>query len=211
MKKIVFVCAALLVSCLATPNANADAVVQSFVGGGGPFGSFFGSAAGDVVGFRFTADETGFLTALGVTNATDNSILNSAHDVGVWRNSDMALLGMATVDGTGTFDNGWFYEDVAPIAITAGEQYTLGALYTVDDGDTYWSGPSSIALAHVSATNGVSPLAGELGFVYPETDSTNLGRLGPNAIFSSVPEPGTIGILAFAGLGLLARRRRVKA
>ena len=79
MRKLLCLGMALLVSSFATPAVNADALIQGFTGGGGPFGSFFGTVrpSGDVVGFRFTAEQTGFIAALGVLNASGKSFLDA--------------------------------------------------------------------------------------------------------------------------------------
>jgi hypothetical protein len=190
--------------------ANADYFVQGFTGGSN-FGIFYGSSTGDVVGFRFTADETGFITQLGVLNDQADGVLDSAHLVGIW-DSNQDLLGSVSVDSTGTLVNDFYYAPVDPIAITAGNVYTLGALYTATDNDSYLSSPTSMPLMHISNTNGVFPSAGDLGFVYPANDSTNLARLGPNAFFTTqvIPEPSSLALLGLVGLGLVLRRRKLR-
>jgi MYXO-CTERM domain-containing protein len=182
--------------------------ITGFTGGGGPFASFYGGILPDVVGYRFTADADSFVTALGVTNASDPSILNGSHEVGLWRDSDQALLAMVVVGPGSTLIGDWHYEDIAAVALTAGERYTVGAGYSSDDGDTYWSGPSSLSLDGISDTVGVFPSVADLGFVYPDSESPgNLGRLGPNMIISSVPAPGALALLGLAGIATRRRRR----
>lgn len=208
MKKFLVVAAALLVCSFSTSVVHGDAFVQGF-SGGGTFNIFYGGSTGDVVGYRFTADETGFITHLGIVNDPVDDVLDSKHMVGLW-NSSGDLIVSTTVDATGDFIDGFYYESVAATAITAGEQYTLGALYTATDSDSYVSG-ATLDLMHISNTVAVFPSEGSLGFVFPANESAgNPGRLGPNAIFTTevIPEPGTFGLLALACLGMMNRRRK---
>lgn len=170
------------VGCLAG-MATAQPVVTSF-SGGSAFDSYYGTPApcGDVVGFRFTSDVDQMVTDLGCLNADSSGQMDSPHQVGLWRNSDQALLAQATVTPSSPLVGQWRYEPVTPVLLQAGVQYTLGAMYASGDSDSYYSGPSSMGLFQISDTNGVYPAAGDLCFVYPQNDSTNLARLGPNAI-----------------------------
>ncbi|MHC4129312.1 MAG: hypothetical protein ACYS1E_02985 [Planctomycetota bacterium] len=178
------------VGCLAG-IATGQPVVTNF-SGGSAFDSYYGTPApcGDVVGFRFTSDVDQTVLELGCLNDDGDGVMDSAHQVGLWRNSDQALLAEVTVTPASPLVGQWRYEPVAPVLIEAGVQYTLGAMYASGDGDSYYSGPSSMGLFQISDTNGVYPLAGDLCFVYPENDSTNLARLGPNAIVGAAGPSG---------------------
>ncbi|MEM8679107.1 MAG: PEP-CTERM sorting domain-containing protein [Planctomycetota bacterium] len=128
--------------------------------------------------------------------------------VGVWRNSDQALLASTSVDASGTLIGDFYYEAIAPVMLSAGTGYTLGAMYTADDNDSYISSPGSVVLDQISATNGVFPAAGDLGFTYPSEDSTNLARFGANAIWSVVPEPSGMLLLSLAASMFAMIRKR---
>lgn len=74
----------LAVTCLSVLFFNANAApIESDITGGSEFDSYYGSLAGDVIGFAFTADVDLTATALGVWLGNDG-VLNSSHQVGLW-------------------------------------------------------------------------------------------------------------------------------
>lgn len=175
--------------------------------GGSAFNIFYGSSTGDMIGLRFTADTAMTVTSLGVADDPSDGVLDSAHMVGLWRNSDQALLASVLVDSTGTLLSGFYYETVAGVNLVAGGQYTIAAMYTATDSDSYTSGPSSVSLDGISSTNGVFPSIGDLGFVFPTEDSLNLGRFGANFIWRVIPAPSSFALLGLGGLVATRRRR----
>jgi len=190
-----------------TSIAGAQAVT-SFTGGSA-FGGYYGGSTGDVVGWRFDTNTDIIATDLGVySGALNPDGLTSDHQVGIW-DSNGALLTSGTAGPGGTVVGDWTYTDVADVTLTAGERYTIGAMYTTLDGDSYVSGPSSINLAPEinPTTNGVFPDEANLNFTFPGSDSTNLGRFGPNFLFVPVPAPSALALLGLGGL-VAARRRR---
>lgn len=213
MKKILVSLTALL--AIGPFAAHADAIIGPPTGGGGPFGSFYGgTVAGDVVGFSFVADADLTVSALGVwgdgaTNLGQDGVLDSAHMVGLWTIGG-ALLASALVDSTGSLLDGYYYEDVAAVNLGAGLEYVLGAVYSSDDDDTYFSG-ATFTTFNVSMTEGRFPEVGDLGFVFPNSFSVgNAGRVGPNLIadLTAVPEPSTLALLGIGLLGMGAARRK---
>lgn len=206
LTRVLSLCAAMTVGSSAMAFGPA---VTGFTGGT-PFGGYYTGTIGDVIGFRFTADVSALVTSLGVLNsgaAGLGSDLTSNHMVGLWRNSDKVLLASVEVTPGSSLIGDFRYESISAVTIDAGTRYTLGAMYLITDGDTYYSSPATISLDGISATNGVFPTSVDLGFVYPEEDSTNLARLGPNMITAPVPEPATMFVLA-SGVLALARKRR---
>ncbi len=195
--------ALLLVVGACASVASAQPAIST-ISGGAAYDSYYGLVPGDVVGFRFTSDVDQYVTDLGVMCATDG-IIDSAHMVGLW-DAGGNLLASVRVDGTGNIVNGWYYEAITPVALAAGERYTLGAEYNSGDGDGYFSGPS-LTLFQISNTVAVYPAVGGLGFVYPEFESAgNQGRIGPNMILGPIPAPSSLALLGLGGLAL--RRRR---
>lgn len=187
MKKVLLVAMIMLVGAT---GAWAQAVT-GFTGGS-QYDSYYGSAAGDVVGYRFSVANPLQVSDLGVWNADTNASgpgLTSAHDVGIW-DSSQTLLASVTVDpGTGTPVGDWTYASITPVVLNPGETYTIGAIYySLTDLDSYVSSASSMTTdPDVTFVESVYPAAAELGFVFPALSSTSFGRFGPNFLFTVVP------------------------
>lgn len=151
--------------------------------GGTEYDAYYMSAAGDVVGWRFTVSVQLEISDLGVWNNDQTGGIESPHQVGIWDGSH-TLVASVTVDGTGTVVGDWIYASITPVIIMTGQTYTIGALYVANDDDYYISMASSLSYPGVLAwIEAVYPLAGELGFVYPESSSPKIGRFGPNFLF----------------------------
>ncbi len=204
----------LVLFCLGfCPLANADTpIITNFTGGGGPFASFYGDTvlpSGDAIGYRFTADADIFVTALGILDDPSDGVLDSAHTVALWRDSDMALMASASVSSADNLMGGFYYASIGPIQLDSGSGYTLAALYAVDDGDTYLSGPSSVTTDGISNLIAVFPDSSNLGLTYPGLESAgNLARIGPNALFTAIPEPTSFVLCSLCGIVLFGKRRR---
>ena len=156
--------------------------------GGSQYVSYYGSVAGDVVGFRFTVSSPLQVYDLGVWNADSTGGLDTPHQVGIWDGSQ-ALIASVTVDpATGTPIGQWTYTAITPVNLNPGETYTIGALYVANGTDLYISAASSMTTApEVTWVQSVYPASAELGFVYPANNSTSFGRFGPNFNFTIVP------------------------
>lgn len=179
--------------------------------GGSQFGIFFGASTGDVVGWTFSVNQDIFATHLGVWNR-DTQIgmegLSSPHQVGIWNATTQTLLGSTTVNPGDMVVGDFTYRALPNITLLTGQQYVIGAMYTATDGDSYISGgvTNFTTSADVNWINGRSPLAGDLGFVFPTSTSTGIGRFGPNFLYTPVPAPGAAA--AMGAFGLFATRRR---
>lgn len=171
--------------CVCAPTVWGQAITG--FSGGSEYDSYYGSLAGDVVGWRFSVTEPLTINSLGIWNGDQTGGLESAHMCGVWDGSQ-TLLGSVSVDNTGTVVGAWTYAAVTPFGVNAGETYTAGCLYVSGDDDWYISSASSMTTAaEINFLGAVYPLEGELGFVYPVNDSgsTSFGRFGPNFLFDS--------------------------
>ena len=176
----------LIMVLVCVPVAFGQAIL-TFTGGT-EYDSYYGSVAGDVVGWRFTVTEQIEVSDLGVWNNDKTGGLESPHEVGIWDDSQ-TLLTSVIVDGSGTVVDDWIYASITPVIIDPGVTYTIGALYVSGDDDWYISSAtSSTTDPFVTWVNAVYPFEGELGFVFPENDSdpSSVGRFGPNFIFDEL-------------------------
>lgn len=182
----VVMCLVLVLACAPVTWGQA---ITGFVGGT-EYDSYYGSVGGDVIGWRFTVSAPLEISDLGAWNADTNSGgagLTAAHEVGIWDGSQ-ALLASVTVDPSGTVVGDWIYAGITPVTLMPGQTYTIGTNYASSDTDNYISSASSMAThADLTWTGSCYPAAGDMGFVYPSTDSSSYGRFGPNFLFTTVP------------------------
>lgn len=186
MRRTIF-CVVILMAV--APVAMGQAVT-GFTGGS-QFSSYWGSATGDVIGFRFEVTDLLEVAMLGVWNedtAAGFPGLTSTIQVGLW-DSSQALLRSVMVDpATGTVIGAWIYEAITPVTLTPGQVYTIGVPYTPTDNDQYISSATTLTTdPNVLWVNSVFPASADLGFVFPTGDSSSFGRFGPNFTFTVVP------------------------
>lgn len=199
-----------IVACLPTMAWGQNALVADFEPGPTNFSSFFSRPAGDVVGFRFTAENDITLSHLGLLIDPADGVMDADHEVGLWDEAG-TLLAQVTVPPSGLVRGDFVYAAIEPLLLVSGSRYTLGAMYFENDLDSYNSVPASMSLVGITDTIAVRPTDPELGFVYPGVETSgNRARLGPNALFG-VPEPGTLTMGLGVGLLVACRRLRRRA
>lgn len=184
MRRTVF-CLAVL---MAVAPAAMGQAITSFVGGT-EYATYYSSAAGDVVGYRFTVSAPLEIAMLGIHDDAGTPGIQSPHQLGIWDAAQM-LVASVTVDGTGVVIGDWVYAPVTPVTLVPGQTYTAGAMYVTGQTDAYISGASAVTTdPNVTWLNAVYPAAVDLGFVYPALDSapSSVGRFGPNFTFTVVP------------------------
>ena len=125
-------------ACLAAPAFAQDFSVSS-AGGDWVFGTDFTAVTvgggfgtdnderGDVIGFLFTVGDLPIsVSAIGFWDA-DEDRFDVAHDVGIYRQSDMVLIVRSTVAGgvDARLEDQFRYVDIAPTVLPAGASYQV--------------------------------------------------------------------------------------
>ena len=183
--------------------AHADLLFSTYTGE-----SVTTSNGSFVIGTEFLVGASNLLvTDLGVYDANLDGLLFS-HQVGIWRVSDQALVGSATVpSGTaGTLIEKWRFT-TASFTLSANTTYRIGALES-SPADGNPNDGTFVSSGSITASSGSVFTS---GFAFPI--STNPGvRVFANAQFTvagggSAPEPGTLALLALGGACAFARRR----
>jgi hypothetical protein len=177
------------------------------------------------LGFDFTPTANVSVTSLGYFNYNGTAVagagLTNAHSVGLYDLTGTLLASTVipvgskgSADGSGSF---FAYNTVTPVTLTAGTKYVLFG--TSAPGDGFVDAATGVLTTGIAINNNEYNTSGTLsgtrqGFG-PAFQAP--GYFGPNAIITSaaVPEASSsIGLgvlLALGGLGLIARKRNVKA
>ena len=174
-------------------------------------------------GFKFTVSSHVTIGSLGVYDAGYDGIANPA-TVGLWH-ADGTLLTQATVpQGTaGILDGQFRFTDIAPLVLTTGTEYVIGAFL---DGDLYSSFSTDPSWNGFGGVGGIDPRFTILEDRYFGTDPGSgldfptrtdiattpgaYGWIGPNLReVAPVPLPAAAWLFGsgIAGLSALARRR----
>jgi hypothetical protein len=175
-------------------------------------GSTTGNNAGYTLGYDVNVGGNPIrLSALGVWDEGGDG-LGAAHAVGIW-NASGTLLGQATVPAGAAASevDGYVFQNLAsPVDLAANTTYIIGATFNSDDpvGATttqQYANRNTFASPGVTFGFGRYHTGSSLGM--PNITTTTL-YTGPNALFSTVPEPASATLLLVPLSAAALRRRR---
>jgi Domain of unknown function (DUF4082) len=183
--------AALLLLAGFASGASADNMLYTGIG-------FNDANNGATLGFEFTPTATVTVNALGVLDGgLDGPGLQTAHDVGLYTDTG-SLLATATVDNSGTLQNGFRFAAISPVVLNASQTYVLAAYYPAGfAGDKL--GATSYYSYPLIAFPGVTLGAGGSALAFPGSAPFTFFLMTANMLFTaSTPLVGD-GDLNFDG------------
>ncbi len=158
--------------------------------------SFGGEPTGNDGEF-FTPTISIWVTALGYVNP-GSSVGN---EVGLYDVSTTTLLASTTITSSSTLSGSFLYQTIAPVLLTAGNEYAVSGLYTTGDGAIGYTADSGVGVASEITFD---------GYKYDSSSSLDLPTIlytppifGPNFEYVPVPEPTTMTIMIASALMLL--------
>ncbi|ELR98776.1 hypothetical protein [Gloeocapsa sp. PCC 73106] len=201
VQKVLFFASYLILS----PLSEVQAQVINFVEG-----QVYGTLAEATLGWAFTVNETQTYNYLGIWDETADG-LEIPHEIGLWDSSENLLATTTIASGTDsiaafptTEPEGIFrWERIAPVTLTPGETYHLGAFYCTSDfcmpGGEYIGVDSWVSDATASFDPNIdsqdSTFISARVLSFPPIGSiaglSEQGNFGPN-IAAAIPEPLTI-------------------
>ena len=183
----------------------------TYAGSPPPLITYIEGASPGTAGSIFMANRSLWVTELGLWSG--NGILVDAHDVGLWTSGGTLLASVTIPAGnTAPLVNGYRWVALAaPISLTTGSSYVLGAAFPSDGGgnrDGLWgTAPINDAFTLLADRNLNTPTYGLVFPTHSVNDPAVTGWFGPNLLaVTEIPEPSTIVLLAMCTGVSLCRR-----
>jgi hypothetical protein len=165
--------------------------------------SFAGEPTGND-GLFFTPTISMWVTALGYVKPGSST----GDRVGLYNVSTTALLASTTITTSSTLSGNFLYNTIAPVLLTAGNQYAVSGLYLAGNGAVGYTANSGVGAAPAITFN---------GYKYDSNGSLDLPTIsytppifGPNFEYVPAPEPMTMMIIITGALLLPFKTRTVR-
>jgi len=195
----------VLFGVLGVPNALADGITPVFnapaAGSINTYPSSYGAAGGPVnLGLVFTANSNFTVNALGFYDIP--GVTTQPEWVGLY-NLSGTLLASALVTPSDPLVNGYFWQTIGPVGLTAGNQYTVVAFNGEVNGWGY--GPAPTHGSEVTFNYDDYLYTNQLAFT-TFTGGSGPAYYGPN--IATTPEPSAFLLLGTGLVGFLGAMRR---
>lgn len=198
--------ASLSWSLIFTSAASASSGVTNVTGG--TISNF--DSGNRTLGYTFTPQNNVIIDTLGLWDNQGDG-LDASHIVGIWNSAGALKANVTIAAGTANSASGPIIQGgqvrSAPtfIFLTAGQTYTISALYNNDD--EFISAADGFTMSPDFTYIDERLSAGNSGFSFPTLTSSRLGILGPSFTYvNAAPEPTSLTLIATTPL--LTRRRR---
>ena len=149
------------------------------------------------------------VTSLGYFDAGSDGLANS-YPVGIWDGAGNLLISATVPDGTGgSLLEGFRFIAVSPLTLQPG-QYTIGAFAQATSTDEFRFGVPLINWFSAITPGQHATTPGSALSLPAPSNTSGLGYFGPNFIgeVATVPEPGSVGLLAAGLTALVAASKR---
>ena len=182
-------------------TSRADIIDPAFLPSAGTV-TVAGSGTPVNLGLQFTPVANTIVNALGFYGNQGQSVVYTGEQVAIYDNTSQAIVAEATVLNTGSLTDGYYWQSITPVTLTAGQEYTVDA-ETGTGGNLWGSGVPPIVNDAITYNGQAYDFTSVLTYPQNTANHASDAYYGPD--FSvAAPEPaswvsGALVIGVFAG------------